>query len=119
MTTLEDGSFDPGAIESLKRAMARSPDGAERVIAKFLADAPGWVETVRAAGARQDWGVLARTAHDLKSTARLLGGRGLGQLAARIEAAAKTDRMAAEDVARLDAALAALSAALEPYRARA
>jgi HPt (histidine-containing phosphotransfer) domain-containing protein len=69
------------------------------VLAEFLANARENVRDIRTALAARDLSALLSAAHKLKGGAMSVGARGLQQLAARLEAAARPgDWSACEDI---------------------
>ena len=67
---------------------AQDPAFVADVLQDFLAELPGIVQSLTDAHARQDLDALRRGAHKLRSSAHALGGVGIAETAAPLEAAA-------------------------------
>jgi signal transduction histidine kinase/DNA-binding response OmpR family regulator len=83
--------FTPEPLESLR---ALKSDGwaelVERVLGIYLERAPALVEELRAAARERDATRLNRAAHSLKSASANVGAAGLAEMAAQLEAEART-----------------------------
>lgn len=111
----------PDAFD-LNRAMGRFGDDRElftEMVEVFFSDTPAMLEEIRQAVARRDLATVARGAHSLRGTVAYYGVESIVAVTRRLEQAASQGRAEylAADVARLEVELAALSAALAPFRA--
>jgi signal transduction histidine kinase/HPt (histidine-containing phosphotransfer) domain-containing protein len=90
----------PGVDRSMLRSWLGNDEAMLRsVLAEFLANARENVRDIRTALAARDLSALLSAAHKLKGGAMSVGARGLQQLAARLEAAARPgDWSACEDI---------------------
>lgn len=70
------------------------PDAVADLCQLFVSESQERVRTVRSASGSSDADVVARSAHRLKSACGFLGAGGLAALCARIERAARDDRLA-------------------------
>ncbi len=91
-----DPTLNPAAIQALRDL---SPDGSQEflreLIAIYLADAPKQLTQLEDALSRQDAAVATRAAHTLKGSASNFGAEQLVRMAHEMEAACKTNNLAA------------------------
>jgi HPt (histidine-containing phosphotransfer) domain-containing protein len=105
------------------RVLAELVGPEPEVIAEFLgqyrSSARSLVADIRAARDAGDLDAIGGAAHKLKSAARAIGARGLGNIAAALEQAAKAGQPAAVESLRseFDTAVAAVEQALGRYLA--
>lgn len=103
---------------SLKR-MGGDDQLFREMVGFFFADAPGWLAQVKQGMARGDGGLVQRSAHTLKGMVSNFGAHSTMQAAAAVEQRVQEDsslRSAEPAVARLEAAITELEAALAPYQ---
>ncbi|ROR35204.1 PAS domain S-box protein [Inmirania thermothiophila] len=82
----EAADWDPA---TLARVVGDSQALQERIVARFLADAPQQVEEIRRLARGGDAAAAAAAAHKLKSAARSIGGLRLGDLCEAVERAGR------------------------------
>jgi CheY-like chemotaxis protein len=87
--------IDAKALEEI-RALQRtgSPDLLEKIVDRYLKDAPRLLQSMREAAATANGDVLRRAAHTLKSTSATLGAIRLAQHCREIESRARSGRLA-------------------------
>jgi len=87
--------IDAKSLEEI-RALQRSgtPDLLEKIVDRFLKDAPRLVQSMREAAATANADALRRAAHTLKSNSATLGAIRLAQYCREIESRAKSGRLA-------------------------
>jgi HPt (histidine-containing phosphotransfer) domain-containing protein len=86
---MSDGAgptLDRGALDNL-RADVDDDELVAQVIASFVADTPGQIASLAAAGERRDHPVVVSLAHRIKGSALTLGAVRLAQLCGELEAA--------------------------------
>ena len=102
MTEL-DGALDKRVLEELRDSVGGDHEFVAELVDDFLTDAPGQLETLRAALSSHDSDLARRAAHTLKGTSRTFGAEELASLCQEAEAAA-ADEIDADEVAILSAA---------------
>jgi HPt (histidine-containing phosphotransfer) domain-containing protein len=112
-----DSVLDLGVIDSLRDLGSMSTDGTERIrqlVLTFIDDAQVRTAGLARAAAEQDASELRALAHSLAGSSANLGARVVADICRTIEAAARADALstAVADVARLQTALTAATAAL-------
>ena len=87
--------IDAKALEEI-RALQRtgSPDLLEKIVDRYLKDAPRLLQSMREAAATANGDVLRRAAHTLKSTSATVGAIRLAQHCREIESRARAGRLA-------------------------
>ena len=109
------------ALEAI-RALQRpgTPDLLERIVARYLDDAPRLAQSMREAIAAGDGGVLQRAAHTLKSSSATLGALRLADLCKDMEGRARAGNLADVDqvLNRIEIEYARVRAALAGKTAR-
>jgi HPt (histidine-containing phosphotransfer) domain-containing protein len=81
------------------------------IVETYLSDTPGQISSIAKAIEQDNYEVLGRAAHSLKSSSRSLGAREVGEVAAELEALARAVPRNANDKAELANRLGALRSA--------
>lgn len=89
-------TLNPAALQALRDL---SPDGSQEflreLITVYLADTPKQLTQLEEALSRQDAAVAARAAHSMKGSSSNFGAEQLARMAQEIEAACKSNNLAA------------------------
>ena len=104
--------FDPAALIA---TLGDDTDMQREILADYLPSAQGLAETIRSAIEASDPRAAASAAHRLKSSSRSMGALALGEVAAHIEIAGKSDDLALcqSKLSELSPALAAFIASVQ------
>jgi len=86
---MEPWTVDPAPLAAIADAMDDDGALAKALGEKFAASLPDTISALESAAEERDVKTLIVTAHDLKSTARLVGAQHLGDVAETIESAAR------------------------------
>jgi CheY-like chemotaxis protein len=109
--------LDPAALEGLLDQLGDAGPATRRaVLDSYLAQGAGWIDELVAAAHRGDGGIVARVAHTLQSSSRVVGAVRLAELLRTAELAVRDGGELASHAAPIQSEYDRVAAALETLR---